>query len=236
MVLAGAENVVIVPGYGMARAQAQHGVKELVELLDARGARVRIAVHHAAGVLPGHMNILLDEAGFADVPIVLSSDLDELVIWQILSQIDSEAPRYGVDAHSLASRLVYGVGTRLITSEGDGALGGVYKLVAVAEDSGFWPDFNADNLFYANKGRLYAYYLLLRELEVDFANVIRERDLGAPWTQMLDTFREAATLQPWVVVNGDPASQFLPSHLAAQGFYLLRARTQLKEIINILLK
>jgi hypothetical protein len=53
---------------------------------------------------------------------------------------------------------------------------------------------------------------------------------------MLDTFREAATLQPWVVVNGDPASQFLPSHLAAQGFFLLRARTQLKEIINILLK
>jgi hypothetical protein len=107
---------------------------------------------------------------------------------------------------------------------------------AVTENSGFWPDFSADDLFYANKGRLYAYYLLLRELEVDFANVIRERDLGAAWTQMLDTFREAATLQPWVVVNGDPASQFLPSHLAAQGFFLLRARTQLKEIINILLK
>ncbi len=88
---------------------------------------------------------------------------------------------------------------------------------AVTEDSGFWPDFSADDLFYANKGRLYAYYLLLRELEVDFANVIRERDLGAAWTQMLDTFREAATLQPWVVVNGDPASQFLPSHLARAG-------------------
>ena len=66
--------------------------------------------------------------------------------------------------------------------------------------------------------------------------MIRERDLGAAWTQMLDTFREAATLQPWVVVNGDPASQVLPSHLAAQGFFLLRARTQLKEITNILLK
>ncbi|HEX6946486.1 MAG TPA: nicotinate phosphoribosyltransferase [Acidimicrobiia bacterium] len=80
--------------------------------------------------------VLLDEAGFTDVPIVLSSDLDELVIWQILSQIDSEAPRYGVDPQRLASRLVYGVGTRLITSEGDGALGGVYKLVAVADESG----------------------------------------------------------------------------------------------------
>lgn len=80
--------------------------------------------------------ILLDEAGFDDVPIVLSSDLDELVIWQILSQIDAEAPRYGVDPQKLAHRLVYGVGTRLITSHGDAALGGVYKLVAMEDENG----------------------------------------------------------------------------------------------------
>jgi hypothetical protein len=43
-------------------------------------------------------------------------------------------------------------------------------------------------------------------------------------------------LQPWVVVNGSPQSQVLPSHLAAQGFFLLRARVQLREITNILLK
>ena len=71
---------------------------------------------------------------------------------------------------------------------------------------------------------------------IDFDKVIGERDLSGAWTQMLDSFRAAATLQPWVVVNGDPASQLLPSHLAAQGFFLLRARTQLKEITNILLK
>jgi hypothetical protein len=106
----------------------------------------------------------------------------------------------------------------------------------VTERPGWWPDFGADDLFYADKGRLYAYYLLLRALGVDFDKVIKERDLGAAWTQMLESFREAATLQPWVVVNGDPASQFLPSHLASQGFFLLRARTQLKEITNILLK
>jgi hypothetical protein len=106
----------------------------------------------------------------------------------------------------------------------------------IVEASGFWPDFAADDLFYANKGRLYAYFLLLRGLSIDFEKVIRERDLGASWTQMLDSFRSAATLQPWVVVNGDPASQLLPSHLASQGFFLLRARTQLREISNILLK
>ena len=106
----------------------------------------------------------------------------------------------------------------------------------ILERSGFWPDFGADDLFYANKGRLYAYYLLLRALGSDFDNVIKQRDLGAPWTQMLQSFREAASLQPWVVVNGAPAGQFLPSHLASQGFFLLRARTQLREISNILLK
>ncbi len=82
--------------------------------------------------------VLLDRAGLGDVPIVLSSDLDELVIWQILSQIEVEAPRYGLDPATLVGRLVFGVGTRLITSHGDPALGGVYKLVAVADRDGQW--------------------------------------------------------------------------------------------------
>jgi hypothetical protein len=102
--------------------------------------------------------------------------------------------------------------------------------------AGLWPDFTADNLFYATKGRLYAYYLLMRALQVDFANVIRERQLGSVWTQTVESFREATNLQPWVVVNGAPDSQVMPSHLASQGFFLLRARTQLREITNILLK
>lgn len=82
--------------------------------------------------------ILLDGANFGDVPIILSSDLDELVIWQILYQIETEAPRYGIDASSLIDRLMFGVGTRLITSHGDPALGGVYKLVAVGNGRGGW--------------------------------------------------------------------------------------------------
>jgi hypothetical protein len=106
----------------------------------------------------------------------------------------------------------------------------------LAERSGFGLDFSADDVFYMNKGRLYSYYLLLRALTTDFSKVISERDLSGPWTQMLDSFRAAATLQPWVVINGEPDSQLLPSHLAAQGFFLLRARTQLKEVSNILLK
>jgi len=80
---------------------------------------------------------MLDEAGFPQASIVLSNDLDELFIMQIITQISREAPRYGVDADRLIGRLVYGVGTRLITSWGEPALGGVYKLVAV-RDKGEW--------------------------------------------------------------------------------------------------
>lgn len=80
---------------------------------------------------------MLDAAGFDEARIVLSSELDELAMWQIRAQIGEEAPRYGVEAASVLDRLVYGVGTRLITSHGYSALGGVYKLVAI-EDAGGW--------------------------------------------------------------------------------------------------
>ena len=80
---------------------------------------------------------MLNNAGFSDTSIVLSNQLDEITILQILAQIIEEAPLNGLDADDLIKRLVYGVGTNLITSAGDSALGGVYKLVAVQE-KGEW--------------------------------------------------------------------------------------------------
>lgn len=106
----------------------------------------------------------------------------------------------------------------------------------LALHSGSLLDFRADDIFYGVKGQTYAYYLLLRELGLDYDNVIAERELAKAWAQMLDSMRHAAELSPWVVINGAPDAAILPSHLAAQGFYLLRARTNLKEITNILLK
>jgi nicotinate phosphoribosyltransferase len=82
---------------------------------------------------------MLDDAGFPEARIVLSSELDELAMWQILAQIDDEAPRYGVDPAGLVRRLTYGVGTRLISSHGYSALGGVYKLVAFDGEGGWIP-------------------------------------------------------------------------------------------------
>ncbi len=82
---------------------------------------------------------LLNDAGFPDTTIVLSSSLDELAIWQILTQIDEEAPGYGLDPAVLVNRLSYGVGTRLITSEGAPGLDGVYKAVALDVDGAWKP-------------------------------------------------------------------------------------------------
>ena len=82
---------------------------------------------------------MLDAAGFADVDIVLSGNLDELEIWQIRAQILDEYARAEKDPKALMARLVYGVGTRLITSQGHEALDGVYKLVAIQEDGDWIP-------------------------------------------------------------------------------------------------
>jgi nicotinate phosphoribosyltransferase len=82
---------------------------------------------------------MLNAAGFSDTVIVLSNQLDELVIWQIISQIRVEAADFGLDPESLIKRLIFGVGTRLITSAGDSALDGVYKLVAIKDKAEWIP-------------------------------------------------------------------------------------------------
>jgi nicotinate phosphoribosyltransferase len=82
---------------------------------------------------------MLNEAGFPNIKIVLSNQLDEITILQILSQIREECVYQGLEADEVIGRLIYGVGTRLITSAGSAALDGVYKLVAVQESNEWQP-------------------------------------------------------------------------------------------------
>ena len=74
-ILSAANKVVVVPGYGMAVAQAQHKVRELYDALSKRGVDVRFAIHPVAGRMPGHMNVLLAEA---DIPYDRLLDMDEI--------------------------------------------------------------------------------------------------------------------------------------------------------------
>lgn len=97
-------------------------------------------------------------------------------------------------------------------------------------------EFDSNKIYFATKGRLYAYYLIVRDLGKDFAPVIKERGLETVWGNAVNSLREAATLNPLIIMNGKADGEFVACHLCAQGFWLLRARTQLREVTSVLAK
>ncbi len=146
---------------------------------------------------------MLDQAGFPNTSIVLSNNLDELVMWQITSQIRQEAPREGLEAEAVIKRLVFGVGTQLITSAGESALGGVYKLVALQRD-GDWtpalkvsdskektanPGFKRAWRFYDERGKATADVLALQD-----ENLVEQAEI---------TLRHPSDFSKWRTVRRD---------------------------------
>jgi hypothetical protein len=106
----------------------------------------------------------------------------------------------------------------------------------VRDHSNDWLDTEGDDLFYNIKGQAYGYFMILTALREDFGVVISDRELAAVWDHMLGSLLAILELDPLVVSNGSPDDLYPANHLLAEGFYLMRARTQMREITNILLK
>lgn len=98
-----------------------------------------------------------------------------------------------------------------------------------------WPfDTVSDDVFYRSKGQLYADYIVLKGLQVDFSGAIAQHNLQKPWVAMMQSFRDAIAVRPWFVMNGAPDSALFGCTLCGEGFYLSRATAQLREIKELL--
>ena len=93
-------------------------------------------------------------------------------------------------------------------------------------------DLDADNVFYETKGEAYVYYLTLRELRRDFGTAFKDSLLEKECVKAMLLIRRAVQILPTAVINGLPESQFAPNHLLNSGFYLSRAVSELKDMIN----
>lgn len=97
-----------------------------------------------------------------------------------------------------------------------------------------WFDTRADDRFWFAYGQLYGYSAVLSAAGADFAQVIRERNLGSLWGETLAQFQSALRIQPAIISNGDEAGLIMPTHLATMGFYILRTRSNLVEVRSVL--
>lgn len=114
-------------------------------------------------------------------------------------------------------------------------LGAQTARIERAAQSGWWVfSTHADDVFYQNKGMLYAYAMVLGALGEDFDALIAERGAQGMWDQALDSLRKSAALQPLIVVNGKEPTSIFANHLMLQGYHMKRAILQLEELVSVL--
>ncbi|MGH6871458.1 MAG: DUF2333 family protein [Rhizomicrobium sp.] len=98
-----------------------------------------------------------------------------------------------------------------------------------------WPfDTTSDNVFYAAKGKLYAYDVVLKGMQADYAGVIAARGLSRQWSAAIRDLDAAASLRPWMVLNGAPDSTIFACTLCGEGLYVVRARDELRALRDAL--
>lgn len=114
-------------------------------------------------------------------------------------------------------------------------LGSQTAQIDQAQSTGWWIfSQTADDVFYRNKGMLFAYDVILEALGDDFDEVIQARNLGPVWEQTLASLRQGSQLRPPIVLNGQHDRSIFANHLALQGFAMKRAILQLEEVVSVL--
>ncbi len=102
------------------------------------------------------------------------------------------------------------------------------------QHNGGWFDFRADNTFMEAHGQLHGYLGVLRAAKSDFQDIIESRAIGSLWDNMLGQLENAVDLSPLIISNGREDGMLMPTHLTTMGFYILRVRTNLTEMRDVL--
>jgi len=114
-----------------------------------------------------------------------------------------------------------------------GSTTAVIKSRAESHNGG-WFDLRADNVFMEAHGQLYAYLGILRATKADFQDIIEKRALSSLWDNMIGQLESAVAISPLIISNGSEDGFMMPTHLTTMGFYILRVRTNLTEMRDVL--
>ena len=104
----------------------------------------------------------------------------------------------------------------------------------IREESSSWFDSKADNVFYYQQGKAYAYFLLFKALGHDYKDIIVEADQYRNWISVIKALEEAASIQPLIVRNGELSSLTAPNHLSYLNMYISKAQTLISQIVQTL--